>query len=249
MVVLSDGRRVEGEVVGKDADTDVAVVKIDGGPYPTAILGTATLLRTGDGCIAIGSPLGLAGGPSVSIGVVSALGRTVDADGEHLYDMIQTDAAIAPGSSGGALLDRAGAVIGVTTAIGVSDAGAEGVGFATPIDIARSVAAELIATGKATHVWLGVEGADLDQATADQLQLVGGAAIKRVVEGSPADGAGFRPGDVIVSVDGSPVKTMAGLVVALRSHRIGDKVKVGYLRGGTPHDVVVTLEERKPSAG
>lgn len=244
-VVLADGRRVSGKVVGHDDDTDVAVVKIDGGPFPTAVLGTATLLRTGDGCIAIGSPLGLAGGPSVSVGVVSALGRSVEADAERLYDMIQTDAAISPGSSGGALLDRSGAVIGVTTAIGVSDAGAEGVGFATPIDIARSVASELIATGKATHVWLGVEGSDVDQATADRLKLVGGAAVKRVVDGSPADTAGFQPGDVIVSVEGAPVKTMAGLVVALRSHKVGDKVKVSYLRDGRSHDVTVVLQERR----
>lgn len=246
-VVLSDGRRVDGEVIGKDADTDIAVVKIDGGPYPTAILGTATLLRTGDGCIAIGSPLGLAGGPSVSVGVVSALGRSVEAQGAHLYDMIQTDAAISPGSSGGALLDSSGAVIGVTTAIAVSDAGAEGVGFATPIDIARSVASELIMTGKATHVWLGVEGSDLDQATADQLRLIGGAAIKDVVDGSPAATAGFEPGDVIVAVDGAAVKTMAGLVVALRTHEVGDKVTLTYLRDGAQHDVVVTLRERPSS--
>jgi serine protease Do len=248
-VVLADGRRVDGEVIGRDADTDIAVVKIDGGPYPTAILGTATLLRTGDACIAIGSPLGLAGGPSVSVGVVSALGRSVEAEGEHLYDMIQTDAAISPGSSGGALLDRLGAVIGVTTAIAVSDAGAEGVGFATPIDIARSVAGELITTGKATHVWLGVEGADLDQATADELQLVGGAAIKRVVDDSPASVAGFEAGDVVVAVDGSAVKTMAGLVVALRTHKIGDRVTVTYLRDGRQRDVTVTLRERPSNAG
>src|SRR4051794_21619887 len=149
-VVLSDGRKVPGQVVGGDPDTDVAVVKMDGGPYPVATLGTATLLRVGDQCISIGSPLGLVGGPSVSVGVLSALGRSLDGEAGHrLYDMIQTDAAISPGSSGGALLDASGAVIGVTTAIAVSEAGAEGLGFATPIDIARSVADELITTGKA----------------------------------------------------------------------------------------------------
>ncbi len=130
------------------------------------------------------------------------------------------------------------------TAIGVSEAGAEGVGFATPIDIARSVAAELIATGKATHVWLGVEGSDVDQATAERLKLTGGAAVKRVVDGSPADEAGLRAGDVIVDVDGNPVTTMAGLVVRLRSHRVGDRVKVSYLRDGARHAATVTLMER-----
>jgi S1-C subfamily serine protease len=248
-VVLADGRHLDGKVVGHDTDTDIAVVKVDGEKFPTAVLGTATMLRTGDGCIAIGSPLGLAGGPSVSVGVVSALGRSVEADDEHLYDMIQTDAAISPGSSGGALLDRSGSVIGVTTAIGVSDAGAEGIGFATPIDIARSIASELIATGKATHVWLGVEGSDVDQETADQLKLVGGAVVKRVVGGSPAATAGFKSGDVIVAVDGTAVRTMAALVVALRSHKVGDRVKVSYVRGTDRRDVTVALEERTSSSG
>jgi S1-C subfamily serine protease len=248
-VVLADGRHLDGKVVGHDTDTDIAVVKVDGEKFPTAVLGTATMLRTGDGCIAIGSPLGLAGGPSVSVGVVSALGRSVEADDEHLYDMIQTDAAISPGSSGGALLDRSGSVIGVTTAIGVSDAGAEGIGFATPIDIARSIASELIATGKATHVWLGVEGSDVDQETADQLKLVGGAVVKRVVGGSPAATAGFNSGDVIVAVDGTAVRTMAALVVALRSHKVGDRVKVSYVRGTDRRDVTVALEERTSSSG
>lgn len=244
-VVLADGRHLDGKVVGHDTDTDIAVVKIAGAKFPTAVLGTATMLRTGDGCIAIGSPLGLAGGPSVSVGVVSALGRSVEADEEHLYDMIQTDAAISPGSSGGALLDRSGAVIGVTTAIGVSDAGAEGIGFATPIDIARSIASELIATGKATHVWLGVEGSDVDQATADHLELSGGAVVKRVVDASPAAAAGFKSGDIIVAVDGTAVQTMASLVVALRSHKVGDRVKVSYVRGTDHRDVTVALEERR----
>jgi S1-C subfamily serine protease len=248
-VVLADGRHLDGKVVGHDTDTDIAVVKVDGEKFPTAVLGTATMLRTGDGCIAIGSPLGLAGGPSVSVGVVSALGRSVEADDEHLYDMIQTDAAISPGSSGGALLDRSGSVIGVTTAIGVSDAGAEGIGFATPIDIARSIASELIATGKATHVWLGVEGSDVDQETADQLKLVGGAVVKRVVGGSPAATAGFKSGDVIVAVDGTAVRTMAALVVALRSHKVGDRVKVSYVRDTDRRDVTVALEERTSSSG
>jgi S1-C subfamily serine protease len=159
--------------------------------------------------------------------------------------MIQTDAAISPGSSGGALLDRSGTVIGVTTAIGVSDAGAEGFGFATPIDIARSIASELIATGKATHVWLGVEGSDVDQATADRLEVVGGAVVKRVVDGSPAASAGFKSGDVIVAVDGNAVRTMASLVVALRSHKVGDRVKVSFMRDGDRHDLTVALQERK----
>lgn len=243
-VVLSDGRRLDGRVVGGDADTDIAVVKVGGGPYPTAVLGSATALRAGDTCIAIGSPLGLAGGPSVSVGVLSALGRFIDADDHRLYDMIQTDAAISPGSSGGALLDRGGNVIGITTAIAVSDAGAEGLGFATPIDIAHAVAEELISTGKATHVWLGVEGSDVDQERAEELGIAGGAAIKRVIDGSPAAAAGLRSGDVVVEVAGTPVSTMAGLVVALRSRKVGDRVGITYRRGDATRTATVVLAER-----
>jgi S1-C subfamily serine protease len=244
-VILSDGRNLEGRVVGTDADTDIAVVKVDGGPFSTASLGSATKLRAGEECIAIGSPLGLAGGPSVSVGVVSALGRSLDTEGDkHLYDMIQTDAAISPGSSGGALLDKSGTVIGITTAIAVSDAGAEGLGFATPIDIARSVAQELMTTGKATHVWLGIEGADIDTATAKKLDVAGGAAVKRVVADGPADKAGMAAGDVITMVDGRRVTTMASLIVALRSRKLGEVVSVTYLRDGEHRTVRVPLQLR-----
>lgn len=244
-IVTSDGRHLDGRVLGGDRDTDIAVLKVAGGPHRSAVLGTATGLRAGDGCIAIGSPLGLAGGPSVSVGVVSALGRSLTVEGgRRLYDMIQTDAAISPGSSGGALLDMRGAVIGITTAVAVTEAGAEGLGFATPIDIARLVAEEIMTTGRATHVWLGVEGADLDVDDMRRLGLTGGATVLRVVTGSPADRARLRVGDVIVAVDGRPVTTMASLVVMLRRHKAGDVVRVTYVRGTESRSVTVRLSER-----
>jgi S1-C subfamily serine protease len=249
-VISSDGRRTDGRVLGGDPETDIAVVKAAGGPYRPAVLGTATGLREGDGCIAIGSPLGLAGGPSVSVGVVSALGRSLPVEGgRRLYDMIQTDAAISPGSSGGALLDMRGAVIGITTAIAVTEAGAEGLGFATPIDIARSVADELMTTGRATHVWLGIEGADLDVETMRRLGLTGGAAVMEVAPGSPAAKAGLRAGDVIVAVDGRRVATMAALVVALRRHRVGDAVEIAYVRDGAARTAAARLGERPAKGG
>ena len=244
-VVMSDGSKVRAKVVGSDPDTDVAVVKMDGGPYPVATLGTATLLRLGDQCIAIGSSLGVAGGPAVSAGVVSALGRSLDGDqGHRLYDMIQTDADIAARLSGGALLDSSGAVIGITTAIKTDDAGNDGLGFATPIDIARSVADELITTGTATHVWLGIEGADVDETTAEKLKVEGGAAVQKVVKDSPAGQAALAPGDVIVAVNGNKVLTMAALVVALRNHHTGQTVTIDYFRDGKPASAKVVLSER-----
>jgi S1-C subfamily serine protease len=234
-VVMSDGKEHEADLVGGDPETDIAVVKIDGGGFPTAALGTAAGLKVGHQAIAIGSPLGLAGGPSLSVGVVSALGRQVESrEGPPLLDMIQTDAPIAPGSSGGALLDAGGAVIGITTAIAVSDVGAEGLGFATPIDIARDVAEQLITTGEVSHVWLGIEGEDGD----------GGALVRRVRAGSPAAEAGIRARDVITSLEGRPVTSMGALVVSLRSRRPGQEVRIGITRDGSPLTVTATLAER-----
>ena len=223
-VVLNDGRRLTGNVVGTDDVTDLAVVKVEGGPFPPAVMGTATTLRTGDGVVAVG-------GPAVSAGIVSALGRTTEAGGVRLYDLIQTDAAVSGASSGGALLDRSGAVIGISTAVGAAD----GVGFATPIDIAWSVASELIDHGRATHVWLGVEGSD---------HADGGATITKVMTGSPAEDAGLQVGDRIVAVAGEPVRTMASVVVALRARRVGEQVGMSVVREGATRDVRVTLRER-----
>jgi S1-C subfamily serine protease len=236
-VVMADGREFSGKLLGGDPDTDIAVVKIDGGNFASATLGSASNLKVGNQAIAIGSPLGLAGGPSLSVGVVSALGRQVESrDGPPLLDMIQTDAPIAPGSSGGALLDSGGNVIGITTAIAVSDVGAEGLGFATPIDIARDVAEQLITTGKVVHVWLGIEGED---ATGNS-----GALVRRIRDGSPAAEAGVKERDVITSVEGKRVSSMSALVVALRTRKPGQVVTIELLRDGKPVQVKVTLVER-----
>ena len=244
-VVLSNGREVPARVIGLDADSDTAVVKIDGGPYPVAELGTTTDLKVGQEAIAIGSPLGLVGGPSVTAGVVSALHRTVRTrTGSTLTDMVQTDAPIAPGSSGGALLDAYGRVIGITSAVAVTDTGAEGFGFATSIDTARFVADQLITTGKVVTVWLGVEGSDLDGATATELNVDGGAIIERVKDDSPAQRAGLAARDVVVGVDGKPVSSMGMLAVTVRWHRPGDTVVLDVVREHEHHGIKVTVVER-----
>ncbi|HUQ40066.1 MAG TPA: trypsin-like peptidase domain-containing protein [Acidimicrobiales bacterium] len=249
VVVGADGKKWPATVVGGDAETDIAVLKISAPNVTTAVLGSAEGLKVGQLAIAIGSPLGLAGGPSVSVGVVSALARQVESnDGQPLLDMIQTDAPIAPGSSGGALLDSTGVVIGITTAIAVdSRTGAEGLGFATPIDIARDVADQLIAHGRVVHVWLGVDGEDVDQALADELGIPHGALVKRVRKGSPADSAGLVPGDVIVTMDGKHIASMAGLVVNLRSRRPGDVVGLTVRRGTRDTLMKARLSERPRS--
>lgn len=247
-VVMADGSEHDGSVVGSDALTDIAVVKMEGDqPFPVAVLGSAAALRVGQSTVAIGSPLGLVGGSSVTTGVVSALGRRVSGDeGPPLLDMIQTDAAIAPGSSGGALLDDTGSVIGITTAIAVSEAGAEGLGFATPIDIARSVADDIIATGRAVHVWLGVEGRDFDAASAKRAGVAGGAVVRDVVSGGPAQAGQVAVDDVIVSVGGEEVRSMSALVILLRKRHPGDEVELGVLRGDRRTMLDVTLGTRPP---
>lgn len=248
-VVLSSGKELPARVLGSDAASDTAVVKIDGGPFPVAELGTTTDLKVGQEAIAIGSPLGLTGGPSVTVGIVSALHRTVRTrGGQSLMDMVQTDAPIAPGSSGGALLDAGGRVIGITTAVAVTDTGAEGFGFATPIDTARNVAEQLITTGKVVTVWLGVEGSDLDGATALALNVDGGAIIEQVKTDSPAERAGLSARDVVVGVDGKPVKSMGMLAVAVRAHRPGDVITLDVVREKQHHGIMVTVAERPPGS-
>ena len=245
-VVMPNGRELPAKLIGSDADTDTAVVKVDGGPFPAADLGTAATLKVGQTAVAMGSPLALAGGPSVTVGVISALHRTVRTRGstQPLHDMIQTDAPISPGSSGGALLDGNGRVIGITTAVAISDVGPEGLGFATSIDVARSIADELITSGKATHSWIGIEGADLDGSTAHDLNLDGGARVRSVRDDGPAQKAGLAADDIIVGLGGKPVGSMGALVAALRQFRPGDTVSVDIVRNRERSTKSMVLVER-----
>ncbi len=229
-VQLTDGRSLDGKVLGTDAAADIAVVKVDATDLPAAPLGTAKTLRIGEPVVAIGNPLGLQGGPTVSTGVISALGRTLQASQDSsLYDMIQTDASISPGSSGGALVDAQGNVIGITTAKAPTEVNAEGIGFATPIDIARKGAEQIVANGKVQRPYLGIRGGDTQT---DGANAKKGAKITSVDPGTPAANAGLKEGDVITAVDGDPVTSFAGLIVAMRSHNVGDNVKLTYTRDG-----------------
>jgi S1-C subfamily serine protease len=246
MAVTSDGRQVKCRLVGADAETDIAVVKLQGvATRRVATLGTAGDLKVGELAIAIGSPLGLAGGPSVTVGVISALGREVDASsGPQLLDMIQTDAPIAEGSSGGALIDPDGDVVGITTAVAVNDQGPQGLGFATPIDTARDAADQLISGHRVTHVWLGVSGADIDGATANQLGIAGGAVVEQVAGNSPAAKAGLEVSDVITQVDGRGVSSMGSLMADLAAHRPGDWVSISFMHNNRMHTTTTQVIER-----
>ncbi|MDP9073101.1 MAG: S1C family serine protease [Actinomycetota bacterium] len=246
VAVLSDGHRVQCAMVGSDPVTDIAVVKLETDvTRSVATLGSSIRLKVGELAVAIGSPLGLAGGPTVTRGIISALGRQVSSGGgPALIDMIQTDASIAPGSSGGALVDANGMVVGITSAIAVGDQGPQGMGFATPIEVARGVADQLLTTGKVTHVWLGVDGADVDSLTALQLGISGGAVVQNVQANSPASKAGLVASDVITGLGGQTIMSMDALEVALQDRRPGDHVTLFVMRDGRRVQVDTMLAER-----
>ena len=245
-VVVGDGALRPGRVVGVDPVTDVAVLKVDGDGLPTAVLGSVEDLDVGQPAVIIGSPASPGDDAPVTSGIVSALGRTVrpvDTQGTARHDLIQTDAPLDLAATGGALVDRRGAVVGITTDPPDVAAG-DGLSFATPVDTALEIAEDIIGTGSAHHAWLGIEGADVEAQTADDLELTGGARVAAVTEGSPADEAGLAPGDVITSVDAVGVTSMADLVVELRDHEPGDTVFVAYVRDGRPGFCIARLAER-----
>lgn len=244
-VILADGSIQDGTVVGADPLTDVAVLKVDGDGLPTAVLGSVHDLAVGQVTAIIGSAPAPGEDPSLTAGIVSALGRTIMADAGGAptrHDMIETDAPLDPVATGGALLDGRGAVVGITTDP-PDDLALDGLSFATPIDTARAVAGDIIATGSVHHPWLGIEGSDIEARTADDLQLAGGARVATVAEGSPAAVAGLAPDDVITSVGAVTVTSMAALVVELRRHEPGETVLIAYLRDGRPGLCVAHLGE------
>ena len=226
----ASGHTVSAHVVGTDDDTDLAVLKLDGsGPFTPAVLGTTDGTAVGDPAVAVGA--------EVSSGVVSALGREITPQpGATLVDMIQTDAQVDTASSGGALLASDGSVIGITTA----SAGSSRVGFATPVDVARAVADDLLQVGRVRDVWLGLKGSSAPDS--------GGVVIAEVITAGPAQLAGLMAGDVVRRIGGHPVATVSELRIALRRTHPGDPVPIVYDRNGTRHTAIVVLVERPPSS-
>jgi S1-C subfamily serine protease len=242
VVHLSDGRRLPARVLGTDPLTDLAVLDVDGNGYAVAVLGTAKTLEVGAVAVALGSPMADAGSPTVSTGVISALGSSADGPEHAIHGLIQTDAPLWGSCSGGALVDATGAVIGITSA---AAGGADrGVTYATPIDVARWVAEQIVRHGRPARGWLGVEGTDLPSERAVSTGLAGGALIRDVAEGSPAEDIGLGDDDVITQVDGRDISSMPGLVVELRDHSPGDTVEVTYWHDGKERTRTVELTER-----
>ena len=218
-IALSDGRTLPAHVIGADPETDLAVLKIDANGLPAISFAQPDSLQVGDWVLAMGNPFGV--GQTVTAGIVSALGRT------HLgintfENFIQTDAAINPGNSGGALVDSSGYLVGINSAIYTRTGGSQGIGFAIPVSIARQVMEQIIKDGGVTRGWVGVEVQDLSPELAESLNLKHlqeGALIAGVLKGGPADLGGIRPGDVLLSVNGHPVKdssSLLNLIAALK---------------------------------
>lgn len=242
-VIMSDGLSYPAELIGSDPLMDIAVLKIQAGDLPYIQFGSMEGLRTGEPAIAVGNPLGLDGGPSVTAGVISAFDRSLVTNpltGDSLYGLLQTDAPITRGSSGGALLDVYGRLLGITTAIGLSDVGAEGLGFAVPVNLVEGIVADLMSEGEVRHAFLGIRGSSAFSELEDGVESPLGVEIS-ILEESAIGAAGAEDGDVIVALDGVTVRSMPQLVAKLRGYRADDPIIVTLQRGDQTLDIDLTL--------
>ncbi len=252
IVTMDDGSQMEAEMVGADGLSDLAVLRIPG-TYDTFLpLNDDVHLRVGEWVIAIGNALALPGGPTVTVGVVSAMGRTIGGrDGTPLYDLIQTDTSINPGNSGGPLLSLNGDLVGINTAmLRGGDFGGphfEGIGFAINMETTIDVSGQLIKDGKVEWAWMGVFLADLtpDMAAQFGLPIREGVIIQDVLQGGPSDKAGIRPGDIVTSINGKEVATVLDLTRALRQDlEAHQEVEVQLFRDGGRDTITMVLGER-----
>ena len=237
-VIFSDGARFPAEVVGSDPVTDLAILLVERTGLTPISIGSSDGLTIGEPAIAVGNPLGLSGGPTVTFGIVSALDRSLDVSpGQTLFGLIQTDAPIAPGSSGGALVDAEANLVGITTAIAVSDVGPEGLGFAIPIDLAVGIARDLIESGTVNHALLGVS---VETAWAEEgvAEYPVGLSVVNLLSESAYEMSGGQVNDVIIEFDGLQITARDQLLAQLRRHRAGDVVEIRILRA----DDVQTLQ-------
>ncbi|MDF2571520.1 MAG: htrA 1 [Sporomusa sp.] len=242
-VSLPDGRTISGKVVGVDSATDLAVVKVDASGLPAVVFGDSDSTMVGEPAIAIGNPLGLEFRGSVTVGVISALNRTIEV-GDRRFKLIQTDAAINPGNSGGALVNADGQVIGINSAK-ISAAGVEGMGFSIPINSARPILQSLVENGKVARAYLGIGILDRDSALRSgyNLQIDHGVYVTRVEKNGPAYQADMQEGDIIVKVSGADINSVADLRTALDNIPVGSKVDVVIIRNGKTLSVSPVVKE------
>ena len=249
-VTQDDGTQVEAEIIGADRLSDLAVLRLPGDGYPSLPLRENGSLRAGDWVIAIGNALALPGGPTVTVGVVSALGRSIESTpGVTLYDLIQTDTSINPGNSGGPLIDLNGNLVGINTAVlrGSSGVSVEGIGFAVDVETAQQVALQLVELGHVRWAWMGVFLADLSPEVAAKvgLPIREGVIIQNMLVDGPSDRAGIHPGDIVVNIDGHDIATVSDLTRLLRQEfKAGQEVEVEVFRvvDGQSSTKVLALE-------
>ena len=241
-VHLKDGRSFIGQVVGADSQTDVAVIKVEADNLPAASLADSEKLKVGQIVLAIGNSLGLQGGPTVSMGVVSALGRPLPGTDFISEGLIQTDTAINPGNSGGPLADINGKVIGLNTAMIPF---AQGVGFAIPSNTVKWVANQILEKGRVVRPWLGISGANLNRAIARRYDIPtdSGVLVVEIDPRGPAYEAGLRAGDVLVELGSQPVKEMKDVITALSKLHVKESVDVAFIRLGGRRTTSIRLIE------
>jgi serine protease DegQ len=242
-VALADGKKLKARAVGSDPETDIAVLQVEGGPVPAITFGDADALRVGDVVLAIGNPFGV--GQTVTMGIVSALGRS-QLGINTFENFIQTDAAINPGNSGGALIDTSGNLVGINTAIYSRSGGSLGIGFAIPASSAKQIMEQIIATGSVTRGWIGVEAQEITPEIAESFRLssTNGVLIAGVLRGGPAEKAGLKPGDILIEIEGRPVKdpnSMLNLVAALVP---GKPASIRFRRDNKDVEVQVAVGKR-----
>ena len=242
-IALANGQTLPAQVVGADPETDLAVLKIKATGLPAITFAEIDSLQVGDWVLAVGNPFGV--GQTVTAGIVSALGRT------HLgintfENFIQTDAAINPGNSGGALVDGAGNLVGVNSAIYSRTGGSQGIGFAIPVSIARQVMEQIVQSGSVTRGWVGVEVQDMTAELAESYNLKSteGALIAGVLKGGPADTGGIRPGDILLAVNGQKVSNSASLLNLIAALKPGDEARLTVARKQQSLDLKIKVGRR-----
>jgi serine protease Do len=244
-VSLKDGRTFTGEVVGSDEATDVAVIRLNANDLPAAELGDSEALKVGQFVLAIGNALGLPGGPTVSMGVLSAKGRPLPGSDFVFEGLLQADAAINPGNSGGPLADLEGRIIGITT---MMIPYAQGMGFAIPINTVKRISQEILEKGRVTRRWIGISGIDVTPQLARRYNLHSdsGFLVAEVEPRSPADFAGLRNGDVVVGADGNVVKHTKDLLLAISKVAAGGVIRIDLNRLGRSATLEVRPSEAHP---
>ncbi len=241
-VTLWNNQVLEGRIVGSCSMHDIAVIRVSSQSLPAAELGDSDKLRVGQRIYAIGNPFGLAGGPSVTSGVVSAINRTIESQRGLLENLVQTDASINPGNSGGPIVDLEGKVVAISTAIIPF---AQGIGFAIPINSAKTCTNGIVTEGISRRPWLGIVGLSITEEIARYygLPVDHGVLVTRIAEGSPADEAGMAEGDIILEIDNSETRRIEELVEEIHKRKIGETVRIFTVRSGREHFFELKLTE------